>query len=194
MTDSIPSMPAAWQTLALEYREAPAIQIALTSSSKPRLKADLSLIRELSHAFPFLREEDKATMSIRGPSDLSRALGTASELQSLKDRAAEITLIYSNMLSHLERLRDVINTHVLLQPEVLKMKNAGQRTAIVSLVCPDLDDRLSRVKRVLSAASTVSKNINQSYNILKLQIEVVKEMMYEGGLTNVGRVKDRERV
>jgi len=190
MTDPADTLPDLWSARVLEYREEPAIVSALEAASKSGLKADLSLIREMSNAFPFLREEDKATQAIRGPADLQRALGTASELQSLKDRSAEITLTYSNVLSRLERLRDIIRTVVILKPDVIKLKNDAQRGAVVSMICPVVDDRISRVKRVLSAASSVSKNVNQSFNILKLQNDIVKEMMYEAGLARAVKGKD----
>ena len=194
MTDSPVSLPDIWSTRILEYREEPAIAAAIESAMKNGLKSDLSLIKEFSRAFPFLREVDKNTQAIRGPADLQRSLGTASEIQSLKDRAAEVTLLYGNMLSRLERLRDIVHTVVILKPDVMKLRNDSQRNAVVSMVCPGIDDRVSRVKRVLAAASVVSKNINQSFNILKLQIDIVKEMMYEAGLarasTSPNKVSD----
>lgn len=176
-----------WQVRVSQYRDEPAIEAAILSVRKKSFKPDTSLISELHNSFPFLREKEEQARTIRGPSDLNRGLAVAAELQSLKDRAAEITLTHDNVRGKLERLRDIIHVNVFLKKEVILLKNDAQREAVVTMVCPEIEDRLSAVKRILSAAETVTKNVNQSYNILKLQIDIVREMMYEGGLAKAMR-------
>ena len=180
-----------WQARADSYRDEPLIADAIRSSSRKNLKPDTSLIAEFSNYFIFLRDGEESTRTIRGPADLSRGLSVASELQAIKDRAAEIILFYDNMRSRLERYHDVVKSSLFLKKEVIVLKNDTQRNAVVSLTCPEIEDRLSSVKRVLSSAELVSKNVNQSFNILKTQVDIVKEMMYEGGLSKALRSGDR---
>ena len=172
-----------WHARAIAYREEPAIEAAIVTVLKKGFKTDTSLIAELHGCFPFLRQQDEDARTIRGPADLTRGLAVAAELQAIKDRSAEVTLSHDSIRGRIERLHDVVRTHVFLKKEVMALKNDAQRNAVVSLTCPEIEDRLSAVKRVLSAADTVTRNVNQSYNILKLQIDIVKEMMYEGGLS-----------
>jgi len=172
-----------WQARADAYRAEPVVENAIRSACKKNLKPDVTIIGELHSYFPFLREGEESTRTIRGPSDLNRGLAVAAELQSIKDRAAEVILSYDNMRGKLERLHDVVRSTLFMKKEVILLKNDAQRNAVVSLTCPEIEDRLSAVKRVVSAAEIVSKNVNQSFNILKLQVEIVKEMMYEGGLS-----------
>jgi len=172
-----------WQARSEGYRAEPVIQSAIRSSCKRNMKPDTSLITELHSYFPFLREKEESSRTIRGPADLNRGLSVAAELQAIKDRTAELILSYDNMRGRLERLHDVVKSTLFLKKEVILLKNDAQRNAVVSITCPEIEDRLSAVKRILSAAETVSKNVNQSFNILKLQVDIVKEMMYEGGLT-----------
>lgn len=180
-----------WQVRATSYRSEPAVEASLAQMTKKSFQPDLTLISELHDCFPFLRTQDEDSRTIRGPADLTRGLAVAAELQAIKDRAAEITLSYDNIRARIERLYDIIKTNVLIKKEVMALKNDQQRNAVVSLCCPEVENRLADVKRVLSAAETVTRNVNQSYNILKLQIDIVKEMMYEGGLSKAIRGGDR---
>lgn len=180
-----------WQARATAYRDEPAIEQAILASKKRAFKPDGSLIAELHQSFPFLREQEENARTIRGPADLNRGLAVAAELQALKDRSAEITLKYDNIRGKLERLHDIVRTNVCLKKEVIFLKNDSQRSAVVSMTCPEIEDRLSVVKRILASAETVTRNVNQSYNILKLQVEIVREMMYEGGLAKSMRGGDR---
>lgn len=180
-----------WHVRANSYRSEPAIESSISAMTKKSFQPDISLISELHNSFPFLRVQDEDSRTIRGPADLVRGLAVAAELQAIKDRAAEITLSYNNVRGRIERLYDIVKTNVLIKKEVMALKNDQQRTAVVSLVCPEIEDRLAEVNRVLSAADTITRNVNQSYNILKLQVDIVKEMMYEGGLTKAIRGGDR---
>jgi len=176
-----------WQARVTQYRDEPVIESAITTAGKKNFKPDLSLISELNTSFPFLREQEENARTIRGPADLNRGLEVAARLQAIKDRAAEITLQYDNMRGKLERLHDIVRTNVFMKKEIILLKNDPQRLAVVSMTCPEIEDRLSSVKRVLAAAELVTKNVNQSYNILRLQIDIVREMMYEGGLSKAMR-------
>lgn len=180
-----------WQARVSQYRDEPAIEQAILTSKKKGFKPDTSLISELHNSFPYLREHEENARTIRGPADLNRGLGVTAELQAIKDRAAEVTLRYDNVRGKLERLHDIVRTNVFLKKEVMFLKNDAQRSAVVSMTCPEIEDRLASVKRILSAAETVTKNVNQTYNILKLQIEIVREMMYEGGLAKSMKGGDR---
>ena len=176
-----------WHARTIEYRSEPAIETSIMAMAKESFKVDLTLISEMHECFPFLRTQDEDARTIRGPADLTRGLAVAAELQAIKDRAAEVTLSYDNLRARIERLYDIVKTNVMLKKEVISLKNDQQRSAVVSLCCPEIEDQLSKVKRVLSSADTVTRNVNQSYNILKLQIDIVKEMMYEGGLAKTLR-------
>lgn len=191
MTDLLLSDIDIWHVRANSYRGEPAIEASISAMDKKSFKSDLTLISELHECFPFLRTQDEDSRTIRGPADLNRGLAVAAELQAIKDRAAEITLSYDNVRGRIERLYDIVKTNVLIKKEVMALKNDQQRSAVVSLCCPEIEDRLADVKRVLAAAETVTRNVNQSYNILKLQIEIVREMMYEGGLAKAMRGGDR---
>jgi hypothetical protein len=180
-----------WQARVSQYRDEPAIEQAILTAKKKAFKPDTSLVSELHNSFPYLREQEENARTIRGPADLNRGLAVSAELQAIKDRAAEITLRYDNIRGKLERLHDIVRTNVFLKKEVMFLKNDPQRLAVVSMTCPEIEDRLAGVKRILSAAETVTKNVNQSYNILKLQIDIVREMMYEGGLAKAMRGGDR---
>lgn len=171
-----------WQFRVSQYRDEPAIEAAILTAKKKAFKPDTSLIAELNNSFPHLRNQEEQSRTISGPSDLSRGLAVAAELQAIKDRAAEITLQYDNVRGKLERLYDIVRTNIFMKKEILLLKNDPQRMAVVSMTCPEIEDRLSGVKRVLTAAELVTKNVNQSYNILRLQIDIVREMMYHGGL------------
>ena len=186
-----PSDDGIWQARVSQYRDEPVIESAITTAGKKNFKPDLTLISELNNSFPFLREQEESARTIRGPADLNRGLEVASRLQAIKDRAAEVTLQYDNMRGKLERLHDIVRTNVFMKKEVILLKNDPQRSAVVSMTCPEIEDRLSSVKRVLAAAELVTKNVNQSYNILRLQIDIVREMMYEGGLSKAMRGGDR---
>lgn len=190
MTD-IASDDGLWQVRVSQYRDEPAIAAAITTSCKRGFKPDTSIISELQASFLFLREHDDNSRAIRGPADLSRGLEVSSKLQALKDRAAEITLRYDNIRGRLERLHDVVRTNLFMKKEILLLKNDPQRLAVVSMTCPEIEGRLSAVKRILSSAELVTKNVNQSYNILRLQIDIVREMMYEGGLGKAMKGGDR---
>ncbi len=174
-----------WQARVSQYRDEPAIERAILTAKKSSFKPDTSLISELHNSFPYLREQEENARTIRGPADLNRGLAVSAELQAIKDRAAEVTLRYDNIRGKLERLHDIVRTNIFLKKEVMLLKNDPQRLAVVAMTCPEIEDRLSAVKRILAAAETVTKNVNQSYNILKLQVEIVREMMYEGGLAKV---------
>lgn len=180
-----------WQARVVSYRDEPAIETAITTVKKKAFTPDTTLISELNTSFPFLREQDETARTIRGPSDLAVGLAVASKLQSLKDRAAEITLRYDNIRGRLERLHDIVRTNLFLKKEVILLKNDAQRIAVVSLTCPEIEERLSAVRRILAAAELVTKNVNQSYNILRLQTDIVKEMMYEAGLAKSMRGSER---
>lgn len=180
-----------WQARVSQYRLEPAIAGAIVSATKKGLKPDTSLISELHGCFPFLRQQEEGARTIRGPADITRGLAVAAELQAIKDRSAEITLMYDNVRGKLERLHDTVSTNLLVKKEVILLKNDSQRSAVVSLTCPEIEDSLSAVRRILAASETVTKNVNQSFNILKLQVEMVKEMMYEGGLSKAMRSGDR---
>lgn len=182
MSEELLSDVDIWHARSLTYRNDPAIESSIVAVAKKAFHVDLTLIKELHACFPFLREEDESSRAIRGPADLTRGLAVAGRLQAIKDRSAEITLTHDNIRGRLERLHDVVRSVVFLKKEVMALKNDAQRSAVVSLTCPEIEDCLADVKRVLAAADTVTRNVNQSYNILKLQIDIVKEMMYEGGL------------
>lgn len=173
-----------WELRISVLRKEPTVEAAIrVATTKSGLHADLSLIRELSTCFPFLREEEEEIRTIRGPADLTRALEIASKLQAIKDRSAEISLQHNNMRGKLERLYDAAESTILLDRDVVTLRNESQRHAVVNRTIPEIVDALSNVKRVLDASDAVTKNVNQSYNILKLQVEVIREMMYQGGLT-----------
>jgi len=174
-----------WVTKTVEYRDEPAIAQAITSSKK--FKIDLSLITELSGYFPHLDDGENAVKSIRGPSDLGVGLEVADRMLTTKDRASYIILVYENYKGKLERLHSIVHSHLLSKKELMALKNDAQRKSVVSITCPEIEDRLSRVNRVLDAAHRVVNNTNQSYNILKTQVEIIKEMMYEAGLSNATR-------
>lgn len=174
-----------WAAKVVDYREEPAIAKAIASSLK--FKIDITLVRELSGYFPHLDQGERKLKSIRGPADLDRGLEVADEMLTTKDRANYILLTYENYKGKLERLLSIVQSHLFSKKEVLNLKNDSQRKAIVSLTCPEIEDRLSRVNRVMDAAQRVVHNTNQSYNILKTQVDIIKEMMYEGGLSNANR-------
>lgn len=180
-----------WESRVSMYRMEPDIANAIAKASKKTFNVDPSLINELGNSFPFLRNQDEDIRIIRGPSDLNRGLAVAAELQALKDRAAEITLRVGDVRSRLERLKDVVRIHVFLKKEVVALKNDAQRNAVVSLTCPEIENPLSLAVRVLEAAELVTKNVNQSYNILRVQVDIIKEMMYEGGLGKAQKLGDR---
>lgn len=170
-----------WETRAGVYREEAPVSRAIESSKK--IKVDLSLLQELRDYFPRLRESDEGTRRIRGPADLDLALKALDEIHGIKDRSAEIIMVYTDYKSRLERLFSIVETQLLTKREVLMLKNDAQRKAVISITAPEIADRLSKVTRILHAAETVSKNINQSFNIVRAQADIVKEMMYEAGLT-----------
>lgn len=174
-----------WAAKVVDYREEPAIAKAIASALK--FKIDLSLVRELSLYFPHLDSEERKLKSIRGPADLDIGLEVADGMLTTKDRANFILLTYENYKGKLERLLSIVQSHLFSKKEVLQLKNDAQRKAIISLTCPEIEDRLSKVNRVMLAAQRVVHNTNQTYNILKTQVEIIKEMMYEGGLSNVNR-------
>jgi hypothetical protein len=174
-----------WTVRVIDYREEPAISAAIASAKK--FKVDLSLVKELSGYFPHLDDEERKLKSIRGPADLGRGLEVADEMLYIKDRASYIVLIYENYKGKLERLHSIVHSHLLSKPEVMSLKNDAQRKAIVSMTSPEIEEKLSRVGRVLSSASRVVHNINQTYSILRTQVEIVKEMMYEAGLSKTAR-------
>lgn len=171
-----------WAARVVEYRDEPAISRAISSSKK--FKIDSSLVKELSGYFPHLYEGEKRAKSILGPSDLHVGLEVADYMLHTKDRASYVLLRYDDYKGKLERLHSIVSSHLIPKREIMGMKNDSQRKAIVSLTCPEIEDRLSRVYRILEAAKRVVSNTNQSYNILKTQVEIIKEMMYEAGLSN----------
>lgn len=174
-----------WLVRVSEYREEPVIEKAVNSAKK--FKIDLSLVKELATYFPHLDGDERQVKQIRGPADLGVGLEVADKMLVIKDRASHIILVNENYQGRLERLHSIVRSHVLSKREVMSLKNDAQRSAIVALVCPEIEERISRVKRVLDAAHRVVSNTNQSYNILKTQVEIIKEMMYEAGLTKAVR-------
>jgi len=186
-TDELPDN--IWAARVVDYREEPAISAAIASSKKFRV--DLSLIKELSGYFPHLDRGEKRVKSIRGPADLGHGLEVADEMLTTKDRANYILLTYENYKGKLERLHSIVQAHLISKKEVMVLKNDAQRKAIVSLTCPEVEEKISRVKRVLDAAQRVVNNTNQTYNILKTQVEIIKEMMYEAGLSNANRKREK---
>ena len=178
-----------WAAKVVEYREEPAIARSIASASK--FKIDISLVKELSMYFPHLDREERKLKTIRGPADLDRGLEVADEMLTTKDRANYILLTYENYNGKLERLLSIVQSHLFSKKEVLQLKNDAQRKAIISLTCPEIEDRLSKVNRVMDAAQRVIQNTNQTYNILKTQVEIIKEMMYEGGLSNANRKREK---
>lgn len=181
-----------WTARVVEYREDAAIAAAVASSQK--FKIDMTLIRELKTYFPHLEMGERKVKKIRGPADLGRGLDVANEMLTTKDRANHILLVYENYKGKLERLHSIVQAHLFSKKEVMALKNDAQRKAIVSLTCPEIEDRLSRVNRVSDAAQRVVQNTNQTYNILKIQVEIIKEMMYEAGLSNANRKRLAEQV
>lgn len=182
-TDELPD--DFWAARVVVYREEEAIAAAIASSKK--FKVDMSLLRELKGYFPHLDNGERKLKTIRGPADLDRGLEVADKMLTTKDRANYILLVYENYKGKLERLHSIVQANLLAKREVLNLKNEAQRKAIVSLTCPEIEDRLSRVSRILDAAQRVVQNTNQTYNILKTQVEIIKEMMYEAGLTGATR-------
>ena len=174
-------LPNFWSARVLEYREEDAIANSIASASK--IRVDLSLIKELRRYFPHLDKGDKNVKTIRGPADLPRGLDAAEEMLYIKDRSNYILLVYENYKGRLERLQSIVRSTLLAKREIQGLKNEGQRNAILELTIPEVEENLSRVKRVLSAATRIVSNTNQSYNILKTQVDIIKEMMYEAGLT-----------
>ena len=184
--------PNFWSARVVEYRDEEAIAQAIASASK--VKVDLSLIKELRTYFPHLKEGEKEVKSIRGPADLGRGLDAAEYMLYTKDRANYIILTYENYKGRLERLQSIVRSSLFSKREIQGLKNEAQRGSIVELTAPEIEDKLSKVKRVLGAAKLVVTNTNQSYNILKTQVEIIKEMMYEAGLTKAMRGKGSDKL
>lgn len=181
-----------WASRVVEYRDEETISNAIDSATK--FKIDMSLIKELRGYFPHLSKGEKSAKTIRGPADLIRGLEASEEMLYIKDRANFIILNYENYKGRLERLESIVRSSLLAKREVLALKNEAQRSAILELTAPEIAEKLSRTKRILAAATRVVSNINQSYNILKTQVEIIKEMMYEAGLTKAVNQKLSERI
>lgn len=170
-----------WSSRIVDYREEPCIEHALASAKK--FKFDMSTITELQTYFPHLETEDQKVRQIRGPADLSIGLEVADRMLHMKDRASHIITINENFKGSLERLHSIVRSHLFSKKEVMGLKNDAQRQSIVSLTCPEVESRLSKAGRILDTATRVVSNINQSYNILKLQVDILTQLRYEGGLT-----------
>lgn len=177
----IDSTSDVWQVRVSEYREEPVV--ASTLSLVPRLKVDMSIMRELREFFPHLEDENQSVQHIRGPADFAVGLSASGRMLAIKDRVAFITMTYEDYKHRAERMHTVIKSHLTTKKEFLSLKNEGQRSAIVSLVARELEDLQSKLNRVLSACHLVTKNLNVSYNMLRMQVDIVKEMRYEAGLT-----------
>tara|TARA_R100001132_G_C3257853_1_gene82923 strand:- start:30 stop:602 length:573 start_codon:yes stop_codon:yes gene_type:complete len=174
-----------WTVKVSEYREDPVVEASLRSAKK--FKADLSLIKELSGYFPYMEDADTSIRQIQGPADLSVGLEVSARLLSIKDRSSYISLVYTNHKSKLERLHSIVRSHLFSKREVMGLKNDAQRQSIVSLTCPEIEDALIRISRILDAAQRVVLNANQSFNILRVQVDILKELRYEAGLTKAMR-------
>lgn len=170
-----------WLVRVEGYRSEPAVAKAISSALK--IKIDTSLIRELKTFFPHLASDEKKVKQIRGPADLDAGLEVADKMLAIKDRASNIILVHENYQGALERLHSIVRAHVLSKKEVMGLKNDSQRNAVLSLVCPEIEERLSRTSRVLAAAHRVVSNTNQTYNILRVQVEIIREILYNSGLT-----------
>jgi hypothetical protein len=183
MTDELATN--SWQARAAEYRQEPPIAKALDSAKK--IKIDMSILDELQQYFPHMEEADKLVKRIHGPADLQKGMEIAEQIKSYKDRTSYLLLTLNPVKGRLERLLSIVRAQLFLKKEVLNLKNDTQRNAVISITCPEIEEKLDRVSRLVDAAHLVNQNINQSFNILRTQVEIVKEMMYEGGLSNVGR-------
>ena len=170
-----------WQLRIAQYREEPIISAVL--KTVPKFEVDTSLMKELRTFFPHLEEGDLSVRQIRGPADFEAGLSASGRMLAIKDRVASITMAYEDYKIRAERLHTVIRSHISTKKEFLSLKNEAQRSAIVSLAARELEALQTKIHRILSACHLVTKNLNTSYNMLKMQVDIVKEMRYEAGLT-----------
>ena len=175
-----------WEDRVEGYRQEPVVRKVLDLLEKKSLSIDLSCIKECHGYLPFLREKDSAVRQINGPDDFDRIIDLVNELNVLKDRVSSILLRYRDVKSRLERGRDLVRHHITLKREVISaLKNENQRVALLGQIMPEMEDRICECDRVIGAADTVYKSLNQTYNLLKIQVEAMSQMFYQAGLSNV---------
>lgn len=177
------SEDSTWTLKIAKYRTEEPIVSILEAVQKPRFVIDKSLETELKNYFIFVQKSELKPRSIRGPADYSTALEVFEEVQTVKDRVAEIHLTYTSINNDLDRLFEIARTYIILKPEVAGAKSDTIRQAVLSKTVSELEDIRSNITSLLKSSEILTKNLNQTYNVLNSQVETVKQMVYWRSLT-----------
>jgi hypothetical protein len=172
-----------WAIRVSKYRTEEPIKNILEIVTKPKFVVDKTIETELKNYFIFVQKGELKPRSIRGPADYETALEIFEEIQTIKDRAAEIQLTYASIISDLERLWEIARAHIILKPEIASAKSDTIRYAVLSKTISELESIKSEMASHLKSAELLTKNLNQTYNIINSQVETVKQMVYWRSLT-----------
>jgi hypothetical protein len=167
-----------WVQRIVRYRMEEPIPTVLAQITKPRFVLDNTIETELKGYFIFVQKSELKPRGIRGPADYETALQVFEEVQTIKDRIAEILLTYKRINDDLERLWDVARVHIMLKPEVASAKSDAVRLAVVARTVPELEDIMARTKSYVESAELMIKNLNKTYDILATQVDTIKQMVY----------------
>lgn len=177
------SEEASWVIRIAKYRTEEPIVTILETVTKPRFVIDKTVDTELKNYFIFIKNSEMKPRSVRGPADYQTALEIFEEIQMVKDRVAEIQLTYAGINNDLERLWEIAKTHIILKPEIAGAKSDTIRYAVLSKVVSELEDLRTAVGNQLKSAEILTKNLNQTYNIMNSQVETIKQLVYWRSLT-----------
>lgn len=172
-----------WMYKVAQYRQEEPIVTVLQQVNNPKFVVDTTIHTELKNYFIFVQKSEMKQRSIRGPADYVTALEIFEEVQTIKDRVAEIVMTNQRIYKDIERLWDIAKIHLLLKPEVSTAKSDTIRYAIISKTVYEVEEVMSVLKSVLNSAELLVKNLNQTYNITHSQVETVKQMVYWRSLT-----------
>jgi archaellum component FlaC len=172
-----------WALLIPKYRNEEPIVTILQTISKPRFVIDSSIETELKNYFIFVQKGELKPRSIRGPADYETALEIFEEIQTIKDRVSEMQLTYASINNDLERLWELAKAHIILKPEIVSAKSDTIRLAVLTKTISELEEVKKKVATHLKSTEILTKNLNQTYNIVHSQVETIKQMVYWRSLT-----------
>jgi hypothetical protein len=166
-----------------DYRlEEPVLSIL---KSIKNIKVDESILEELKTYRVF--SSSAKIKFIHGPEDFDTLFDVFETVQVQKDRVCEIQLKYMELKSNIDHLYNIVKNHLWLKPEIIELKNDGQRNIIVSKVIPEIEERQHKINLIIASAELINKNLNSTYNIAKEQSITVQQKMYHRNLTETDK-------
>lgn len=168
-----------WQKRIADFRKDATIADALSLAQHPRFKIKPDdLIHELRGYLVYANRNKAEARKIRVET-LETALDVLHEMLVYKDRTGTMQMELASARAQLGSLYEACSTDLSLRKSVMGLRTVGDRGAVVEQVLQKIRRRLDRIDTVLDACEMVTKSLRETYNMLYLQIEIVKLIVYK---------------